>query len=265
VESSAATHYAVAYGAAAEAYARILDATLAPVARRVVELADVGAGDRVLDLASGTGLVARAAVAAGASVVGVDISPGMVALARTLAPPPTEFLVGDAAQLPFESASFDVVTCGFGLSHMPDVETVLSELGRVLRPGGSLVEASWGSGGRNPAFGTVLDALEERSHGALHAFEGILDEGTWADAERGAALLRAAGFLDVRVLTEPLAGSYTDPRAAIDWTLSWPDYGETAARLSNRERQAFRASAEESVAALEDLSWEFSINYYVAR
>ncbi|MGH3136442.1 MAG: class I SAM-dependent methyltransferase [Gaiellaceae bacterium] len=265
MESPAAARYAVAYGAAADAYARILDPTLEPVARRIVELAEVEAHESVLDLASGTGLVARAAAATGASVVGVDVSPGMVALARTLAAPETEFLVGDAAELPFANERFDVATCGFGFSHMPSIETVLAELRRVVRANGSLVEASWGSGGRNPAFGAVLEALGNESGGVLHAFEGILDEGTWADTERGAALLHAAGFLDVEVVTEPLRGSYASPQAAVDWTLAWPDYGETADRLREREATAFRAEAVEAVESIGDLSWEFSINYYVSR
>ena len=260
----AGPRYAVSYGVAADSYARILDPTLEPVARRIVELADPGAHSGVLDIATGTGLVARAAAAAGASVIGIDISPGMVALARMLAPG-TEFVVGDAADLPFPSASFDTLTCGFGFSHMPSIETVLTELGRVVRTDGLLIEASWGSGGSNLAFGAVLEALGNGSGGVLHAFEGILDEGTWADAGRGAALLRAAGFRDVEVVTEPLRGSYASPQAAVDWTLAWPDYGETAAALGERRRHAFRAEAAKAVEATGDLSWEFSVNYYVAR
>jgi len=259
-----ADRYADAYGAAAEAYARVLDPTLAPVARRIVELTAMGAGDRILDLATGTGAVARAAAATGAAVVGVDVSPGMVSLARSRSSPEILFVVGDAAQLRNELASFDAITCGFGFSHMPDIEAVLHELRRVLRRDGILVEASWGSGGANPAFAAVLSVLEGRSHGALHAFAGILDEGTWADASRGAAHLRAAGFSDVHVLTEPLRGQYVDPDAAFDWTLAWPDYGETARRLGDGERMAFRAEARSAVEALGDLSWEFAINYYVA-
>lgn len=265
MENRAAARYAVAYGAAADAYARILDPTLQPVARRIVELAEVGVHDSVLDLATGTGLVARAAAAAGASVVGVDISPGMAELARRLASSEAEFLTGNAAELPFASGRFDAVTCGFGFSHMPNIETVLGELRRVMRASAALVEASWGSGGSNPAFGAVLEALGNQSGGVLHAFEGILDEGTWADARRGAAFLRTAGFLDVEVVTEPLCGSYESPQASVDWALAWPDYGETAAALGERERDAFRADAVKALETLGDLSWEFSINYYVAR
>jgi hypothetical protein len=147
---------------------------------------------------------------------------------------------------------------------MPDIDAVLAEIQRILRPGGLLVEASWGSNGTNRAFDAVLGELA-KSAGTLHAFEGILDESTWADTRSATTLLRDAGFVDVRVLIEPLRGVYVDAQAALDWTLAWPDYGEIASRLSEEERDAFRARALEAVDACGDLSWEVSINYYAAR
>src|SRR4051812_32212934 len=81
---------------------------LMPAARAAVELAEVSAGDRVLDVACGTGNGAKAAVERGAEVVGIDIEPKLLAIARE-AVPEAEFVEGDAAGLPFEDAEFTVV------------------------------------------------------------------------------------------------------------------------------------------------------------
>lgn len=255
--------YADGYSRAATAYLEVLDPTLAPVHRRLVALAGVAAGSRVLDLATGTGAVARAAAAAGASVVGVDIAPGMVEVARRRSPAGVRFEVADAAALPFGPAAFDAVTCGFGLSHMPSRHEVLTEARRVLRPGGRLAESSWGAEGESPAFTSVLRILDRHSEGRLHAFAGILDEDTWADASRGRQALEAAGFAEVEVHTERLEGTFRDAGSAFDWALAWPDYGETAAALGDAG-PAFRAEALDA-AGRADLRWWFAINYYVAQ
>ena len=97
----AAERFAAAYGRAAAAYTAVLDPTLRPVAEETVRLADIDPSSRVLDLATGTGAVARVAVAGSASVMGVDVSAGMVELARALSPPEIEFVCADALDLPF--------------------------------------------------------------------------------------------------------------------------------------------------------------------
>src|ERR1700681_2038374 len=90
------------YDAHAAEYAQRLDPTLAPAVERLVELAGARRGIRLLDLATGTGAVARTAARTGASVVGVDLSPGMLAVARELAPE-IDFRLADAHALPFEA------------------------------------------------------------------------------------------------------------------------------------------------------------------
>ena len=262
VPGQASDRYASAYGRGAGAYARVLEPTLSPVARRILDLADVRSGERLLDVATGTGVVAREASKRGAAVSGIDIAAEMIDTARERSSRSIEFVCGDAGALPFADHAFDIVTCGFGLSHMPDPSAVLDEVRRVLRAGGRFVESSWGSEGENEAFTAILGALRAASGGDLHAFAGILDEDTWADPERGAALIASAGF-DVDVVIDRLTGRYDSPSTALDWTLAWPDYAETVALLSEGKRASFRTTAAAEIAESE-LSWGFAINYYVA-
>jgi demethylmenaquinone methyltransferase/2-methoxy-6-polyprenyl-1,4-benzoquinol methylase len=91
-------------------------------------------GSRVLDLACGTGDLCRDLVAAGYEPVGVDLSAGMLAAARTTAP----LLQGDVLHLPVADGSVDGVTCGFALRNFVELPSFFAELARVLRPGGRI-------------------------------------------------------------------------------------------------------------------------------
>jgi demethylmenaquinone methyltransferase / 2-methoxy-6-polyprenyl-1,4-benzoquinol methylase len=114
--------------------------------RRLVALADLTSGVRVLDVATGTGDIAFECAARGASVTGLDVTQRMVEIARgkgavsasgvsSVGPSP-RFVVGDMMALPFASGSFDVVTTGYGLRNVPDLRTAIEEIRRVLKPGG---------------------------------------------------------------------------------------------------------------------------------
>jgi len=109
--------------------------------RRLVEMAAPRAGITTLDLATGTGDLAFACAARGARVVALDITPRMIELARTKAVDDSSvrFLVGDMIALPFPSASFDIVTTGYGLRNVPSLTTAIEEIARVLKPGGQLL------------------------------------------------------------------------------------------------------------------------------
>lgn len=98
----------------------------------------ISAGDRVLDIAAGTGTSSAAIARAGARVTALDFSPGMVAVGRQRHPE-IEFVEGDAQQLPFDDASFEAVTISFGLRNVNDPHCALAEMRRVLVPGGRLV------------------------------------------------------------------------------------------------------------------------------
>jgi ubiquinone/menaquinone biosynthesis methyltransferase len=112
--------------------------------RRLVREAGLQHGERALDLACGTGDIAFELTRTGASVVGLDVTARMVALARIKATralanaewPIPCFLVGDMMALPFDAASADLVTTGYGLRNVPGLDAALAEIARVLKPGG---------------------------------------------------------------------------------------------------------------------------------
>ncbi len=118
------------------------------LAAAVAAFVDLAGVQTVLDVATGTGLVLRALRSLRADpvvrMVGVDLSPGMLGVAR-IALPRAELLVADAARLPLADSSVDLVTCVTALHLMPDVDAVLGEWTRVLRPGGRAVTATFGS------------------------------------------------------------------------------------------------------------------------
>jgi len=105
--------------------------------RRLTVAAAVRPGDRVLDACCGTGDLAIAALPVAGAVVGIDFSEAMLERARRKAPA-VEWVQGDVLELPFEDASFDAVTVGFGVRNVDDLERAIAELRRVLRTGGRL-------------------------------------------------------------------------------------------------------------------------------
>lgn len=119
---------------------------LRPVAARAIEHAAPVAGRRLLDVACGTGNAAIAAAQAGGRVVGLDLTPELFGPARRRAAQAgvtVEWVEGDAEELPFEDASFDVVVSTFGAMFAPRHEVAAAELARVVRPGGRLGLANW--------------------------------------------------------------------------------------------------------------------------
>lgn len=106
--------------------------------RRLVALADVSRGERALDLASGTGDIAFAIAARGARTIGLDITHRMLQLAGAKSSA-ARLVTGDMVALPFTTASFDLVTIGYGLRNVPDLQSAVDEIARVLKPGGRML------------------------------------------------------------------------------------------------------------------------------
>jgi SAM-dependent methyltransferase len=116
---------------------------LDPAAVALVGAAAPDAGDRVLDVAAGTGNVAMQAAARGARVTACDISPRMVQLGRARTGPAVEWIEADVEDLPLPDATVDVILSAFGVIFAPRPEVALSELHRVLAPGGRLGLTAW--------------------------------------------------------------------------------------------------------------------------
>ena len=244
------------YDRHAAGYANQLDATLVEPVERVVELAGARPGVRLLDLATGTGTIARRAAARGASVVGIDVSAGMLEVARRLSPG-LDLRLADACSLPFRDGAFDVVTCGLSISHFADRETALREVLRVLRHGGGFVASAWADGGSG-ATRTAFEILDRYA-----APDDTLDEETWAMGGRGCDVLREAGFTSVSVQTQSFSGEFANAGDALAWVVAWPLVAARLARLDPRRRGLVLSRAREALATT-SLSWSFAFNFYVA-
>jgi demethylmenaquinone methyltransferase/2-methoxy-6-polyprenyl-1,4-benzoquinol methylase len=128
--------------------------------RRLAAEAVVRPGDAVLDACCGTGDLAIAAERAGGRVTGLDFSEQMLVRARSKSDS-VEWVLGDVTALPFDEASFDAVTVGFGIRNVPDLDVGLAELARVLRPGGRVacLEITRPEGMLKPFFRLWFDGL----------------------------------------------------------------------------------------------------------
>jgi demethylmenaquinone methyltransferase / 2-methoxy-6-polyprenyl-1,4-benzoquinol methylase len=182
---------------------RVMTAGLDVRWRRLAAAAVVRKGDSVLDAACGTGDLAIADAKAGAGhVTGLDFSEQMLARARRKAP--LEWVQGDMLALPFDDATFDAATVGFGVRNVADLELALRELRRVLRPGGRLaiLEITQPRGAMKPFYSLWFDSIvpllgKVLPGGSAYAYLPASVK-RFPSAEKLAELLRACGFGDVR-------------------------------------------------------------------
>src|SRR6516162_9400702 len=193
-----------------DAFGSLTEQTIKPL----LEAAGVTSGTRVLDVATGPGSVAAAAAALGASPVGIDFSPQMVALAREQHPS-LVFEEGDAEALEFADARFDAVSINFGVLHLARPDTALSEAHRVLVPGGRCAFTVWAKPEISVGFGIVLRAIER-----LGRMDVPLPEGPpffrFSDSDESLRSMLAAGFVDPRVEQIPLVWKLPSASALYD-------------------------------------------------
>ncbi|MGF1465802.1 MAG: methyltransferase domain-containing protein [Sandaracinaceae bacterium] len=213
-------------------------------APRVADAAHVGPGRRVLDVACGTGVLAREAagrVGAG-SVVGLDVNPGMLEVARSLAPEVT-WTEGRAEELPFPDGSFDAVVSQFGLMFFADRPAALREMWRVLRPGGDLAVAVWASLDVTPGYAAMVQLLE-RLFGAPVADELRAPYALGDPAALG-ALVAAGGIEEARIERQEGLARFASIEAWVDtdvrgWTL--------ADKIDDAQHAELRREAEAALA-----------------
>ncbi|MET0522813.1 MAG: demethylmenaquinone methyltransferase [Jiangellaceae bacterium] len=174
--------------------------------RRALEHAvEARVGERVLDLAAGTGTSSEPFADAGVSVVPCDFSLGMLRVGKRRRPD-LPFVAGDALHLPFADASFDAVTVSFGLRNLNDIEAGLGEMLRVTRPGGRLVVCEFSHPTWTP-FRTVyveylmraLPTLARRVSSSPDAYVYLAESiRAWPDQRALAGRIAAAGWSGVR-------------------------------------------------------------------
>jgi len=195
-------HYGRAYGGSAtENYERyFVPAIGAPLAADLTDIAALRPGERVLDVACGTGIVARLAaerVGTTGSVTGLDINPGMLAVARSVAPPavPIEWHEASAESMPLPDEAFDVVICQMGLQFVPDKRAALREMRRVLAPGGRMAVNT--PGPITPFFTIMAEALARHINPELAGF--VHQVFALHDPDEIRNLIGDAGFHDIDV------------------------------------------------------------------
>jgi ubiquinone/menaquinone biosynthesis C-methylase UbiE len=226
----------------AEAYEKLLVGPLfRPWAELVIQRVAPAEGDRVLDVACGTGIVARLArerVGDLGRVVGVDNSAPMLTVARSI-DPRIDWREGSAVTLPLgQRERFDIVTCHQGLQFFPDRRLAAREMRRALRPGGSLVVATWRPVHEMPLL-VELQSVVERHVGPV-----VDTRHSFGDDRALDTLLTDAGFPDVRVEALVL------PIRFADWTTFVRLNALALVGMSAASKQMDDAKRAETVAAV---------------
>jgi SAM-dependent methyltransferase len=180
---------------AAELYeSKLVPAIFEEWAPHLVEAAGVAPGQAVLDVGCGTGVVAREAagrMGGQGRVVGLDLNQGMLAVARRLRPD-IGWRQGDAAALPFQDSSFDVVLCQAALMFFPDRAAALQEMARVVAPGGTVAVQVWDRLEAQDGFLPLYAVLAE--HGGRAATELAGSYWVLGDLDLVSSLFEAAGL-----------------------------------------------------------------------
>jgi ubiquinone/menaquinone biosynthesis C-methylase UbiE len=178
------------------------------VSDRIVELAGIKPGDRVLDIATGNGepaVTAARRVGASGRVVGVDQSPGMLRIARERAAAiglaNVEFIESDAEKLELPERSFDAIICRWGLMFMPDLGATMRRLHVLTRPGGGFATAVWSTRDKVPLISAGADVIR-RIANLPPPPASALEPCRLADTSILKSALTAAGYREVRI--EPL-------------------------------------------------------------
>jgi ubiquinone/menaquinone biosynthesis C-methylase UbiE len=222
----------------AESYERFMVPSLfAPWSSYLIQHANPQPGESVLDVACGTGIVARNVaprVGSQGLVVGLDVNPEMIGMARKAAEREhikIEWHTGPAEQLPFPDENFDLVLCQFGLMFFTDRHAALKEMHRVLRIGGHVVMSVWQGLDRHPFYQTLHEV--SRRHLGKSSVQAVFSLG---DSDELHNLLTDSGFQHIEIESMTLTAHFPNPEEFLAWEID-VDPAETPA-LQNLDTEA---------------------------
>lgn len=208
----------------------------------VVSLVAAQSGEQVLDVACGTGIGAREAarvVGSTGRVVGVDIDPGVIELARGLVQgtgTPIEWHCASALEMPFDNGVFDLCLCLQGLQFLPDRPAGLAEMRRLLKPSGRLAASIWGPLAHNKGHYAVVQALEDQGVDASAAKRAC----SFSDPEAIREAAARAGFSRIELRTEDGVSHFRSLDSFINgMTVGSPSTRHAVALLSESGRDKF--------------------------
>ena len=197
-------------------------------------------GARVLDVACGTGIVARTAariVGERGKVVGLDLNPGMLAVARKETennPVDTEWHQASAIEMPLSNGDFDNVFCQAGIMFFPDRPAALSEMYRVLVPGGGLAASVWRALERAPGFAALARAMEK--HVGPDAAAIVRSAFVFDTTDELHKLMHEAGFDNVRIILETRMVRFPSVEAFFTCYAGASPLASHVANIDNREK-----------------------------
>lgn len=224
----------------AAAYADVFEGLVDQAVEPLLDAAGIAAGSRVLDVATGPGMIAAAALERGAAAKGIDFAENMVAVARKRHPS-IDFRIADAADLPFEDGDFDAVVMGFALFMMAEPDRALREARRVLKPGGRVACTLWDW--PVPGFDLFYASMarfvpEEPVLGGDPPLFGVSDRDVLQ------AILAAAGFANPAVKSLPLVWELLSPDELFDALATLRDFSSFPDDLMNSFRSEVAAGAQ---------------------
>lgn len=213
-----------------------------PLAERLLAALPLRPGERLLDVACGTGIVARlAAQPLGATglVTGVDLNPSMLEVARAHTPTSgaaVDWRQGDAGALPCDAGSYDVVLCQQGLQFFPDQPQALREMYRVLKPGGRVGLSVWRSLEHNPFNQAVIAGIAR--YVSAEAAASLQAPFAHGEAQVLRTLMGDAGFHQVEIQVQVLHRRMLPPEASIPGYLASTPMAQAVAALAEEVRAA---------------------------
>jgi len=240
-------------GSAPELYERYMVPGIARLwASDLIERAAPKPGERILDVACGTGIVARLAAAAMGTgrVAGLDINEGMLAVARSRSAGPElhiEWHQGSALDLPFPDSSFDLILCQLGLQFFPDQPRALREMMRVLVPNGRLALNVFTAIERTPVTHALAGALDRYLGPGASAIKR--SEHSLSDPVHLNELVAGAGFREVTIEQVIQIIRFDSAQQYVRFQLSATPLAALVGRIDNAQRNALERSIERDISA----------------